>query len=174
LLDLGVGTGAIGLSLLDELRGRGVPAHLIGIDLSREALDLATHNAKKHGLMSVTFCHGSWYQPLDDSLRGTFDLITANPPYIGEDDFASLDPVLRHEPRSALVAASSHGVPGLADIAYIIDGAPQWLRPGGSLVLEHGFDQRDAVLSVARAAGATSCEDWDDMAGNPRILVATW
>lgn len=171
ILDLGCGSGAIGLSLLDELRSRGVPASLVALDESLDALAVARRNALKHGLHAVSFVHSTWFEALDVALEGRFDLIVSNPPYVGEHEMDDLDPVLGFEPLGALVAPDSSGVSGFEDLAIIIAQSPRWLRPGGVLVCEHAERQRDAVLSASAAAGFDA-HDLDDMAGHPRILVA--
>ncbi|MGC2167613.1 MAG: peptide chain release factor N(5)-glutamine methyltransferase [Acidimicrobiales bacterium] len=172
IVDLGAGTGAIGLSLLGELMSRGVLASLIAVDESSEALALARQNARKHHLSAVSFVHSSWFGSLDPSLKGRVDLVVANPPYVDAAEFSTLDPVLRYEPRGALVADSVGGVRGFADLEVIICESYQWLAPTGVLVCEHGDTQRDAVLNAARAAGYLEMNDLDDMAGLPRVLVA--
>ena len=172
ILDLGCGSGAIGLALLDELRGRGVAATLIALDASRDALEVARCNALAHHLSAVSFVRSTWFDDLDPSLAGRLDLVVANPPYVGASELDSLDPVLRHEPRSALVADDAGGVSGFADLAEIIARAPAWLAPGGALVLEHGEAQGEAVLAAAARAGLVNLVDHPDLAGRPRVLVA--
>ena len=103
---------------------------------------------------------------------GRIDLIVANPPYVGEDEFETLDPVLRHEPRGALVAGDARAVAGFADLETIITEAPGWLATHGVLICEHGSTQRDAVLEQARVAGFREADDLSDMAGLARFLVA--
>ena len=172
IVDLGCGSGAIGLALLSELRDRGVVATLIAVDESTDALDVAKRNALKHRLHAVSFVESSWFARLDTSLRRRVDLIVANPPYVGAEEFESLDPVLRHEPRSALVAPSARGIEGLEDLETIVVGAREWLNDGGALVAEHGCDQRDIVLELAREAGFAHVFGLDDLTGHPRMLVA--
>jgi len=172
IVDLGTGSGAIGLSLVSELLTRGVAASLIAIDESSDALALARQNARKHRLDAVTFIHSSWFGSLDASLRGRVDLIVANPPYVGEVEFGGLDPVLRHEPRSAIVAADAADVAGFDDLDIVIREAHAWLSTGGVLVCEHGDSQRRAVLELTDVMGYRFVEDLDDLSGRPRILVA--
>jgi release factor glutamine methyltransferase len=171
ILDLGCGSGAIGLSLLDELRSRGLTASLVAVDESLDALAVARRNALKHGLHAVSFVHSSWFESLDSALEGRFDLIVSNPPYVGERELGGLDPVLGYEPPGALVAPDASGVVGFEDLSIIIANSPRWLKPGGVLVCEHGNKQREAVLAASAAAGFDA-HDLDDMAGHPRILVA--
>jgi release factor glutamine methyltransferase len=172
IVDLGTGSGAIGLSLVSELLARGVAASLIAVDESSDALALARQNARKHRLDAVSFVQSSWFDSLDTSLRGRVDLIVANPPYVGEVEFGDLDPVLRHEPRGAIVAADASGVAGFADLEIVIREAYAWLSPGGALVCEHGDTQREALLELTVEVGYNFVEDLDDLAGRPRILVA--
>jgi release factor glutamine methyltransferase len=172
MMDLGCGTGAIGFSIAQELSSAGVEVELYCVDLSEEALALARENAVRSDLKNVNFIHSSWFDAVNQELAGRFDLITANPPYVGEVEFATLDPILRHEPLMAIVSPSSDEVPGFKDLAEIIASAPQWLSSSGVLVCEHADIHRDAVLKVATNAGFRSVEDFDDLAGKPRTLVA--
>jgi len=172
IVDLGCGSGAIGLALVSELGERGVVATLVCVDESDDALAVARRNALKHALRSVSFVRSSWYRDLDASLAGHVDLIVANPPYVGAAEFQGLDPVIAYEPRDAIVAADARGVAGFADLELVIEGATRWLAPEGMLICEHSNEQRDAVMACATAAGFASVEDFNDMAGHPRVMVA--
>jgi release factor glutamine methyltransferase len=99
--------------------------------------------------------------------------MVTNPPYVGGDDFEDLDPVLRYEPLGALVAPDNHGYAGFDDIATILDQGLEWLRPGGVLVMEHGDQQREAILGYATARGWSNVRDLDDLSGRPRIFVGS-
>jgi release factor glutamine methyltransferase len=123
-------------------------------------------------LDAVSFVQSSWFDSLDESLRGRVDLIVANPPYVGERDFRDLDAVLRHEPRGAIVAADAAGVAGFADLDVVIRQAHAWLAPGGALVCEHGDTQREALLELTVEMEYRFVEDLDDLSGRPRVLVA--
>ena len=171
ILDLGCGSGAIGLSLLQELDNRGITASLIAVDESLDALAVAKRNALKHNLLRVTFVHSNWFEGLDGSFAGSFDLIVTNPPYIAESEMANLDAVLDFEPRTALVAGDEEG-PGLSDLATILREAPRWLNATGVVLAEHGHTQGDALIALARKAGLVNVRDVADMAGHPRILIA--
>ncbi len=172
ILDLGCGSGAIGLSLLVELAQRHVTATLVCVDESNEALNVARSNAHKHGLDDVTFVESSWFDALDASLHGTIDLIVANPPYVSAAEFEILDPVLRHEPLGALVADDSSSAAGFSDVETIVRNSPPWLSHDGLLICEHGNMQRGAALLAAREAQFRHVADLDDLFGNPRFLVA--
>jgi release factor glutamine methyltransferase len=172
ILDMGCGSGAIGLALLMELAQRSITASLTCVDESDDALAVARSNAHKHGLENVAFVASSWFDAVDPSLRGTIDLIVANPPYVSAAEFETLDPVLRHEPLGALVADDSALAVGFADVETVIRDSAQWLSHRGLLICEHGNMQREATLHAAREAQYTNVVDLDDVSGNPRFLVA--
>ena len=115
----------------------------------------------------MTVLEGSWYSALPDDRRATFDVIVSNPPYVATDD--EVDAVVRDwEPLDALFA----GVDGLDDLRTIIAGAPAWLAPGGSLVLEMAPTQISAVADLARVAGAVEVDVRRDLSGRDRAIVA--
>lgn len=172
IVDLGCGSGAIGLALLFELRRLDVRATLVAVDSSRDALEVTRSNAAKHDLGAITTVHSSWFDALDPSLLGRVDLIVANPPYVGAAEFATLDPVLGFEPFGALVSKDSAQTQGFADLEVIIGGASPWLVAGGHLICEHGNMHRAAALQAARSAPFADVQDHDDMFGNPRFLIA--
>jgi release factor glutamine methyltransferase len=172
IVDLGTGSGAIGLSLLAELAERGVAGSLVAVDESPGALDVARRNAAKHRLYAASFVRSSWFSALDVSLRGRVDLVVANPPYVGEAEFESLDPILRYEPYDALVAGDARGVAGFSDLETIISEALTWLSANGVLVCEHANTHRDAASELAQSVGFREVDDLVDMAGLSRILVA--
>lgn len=160
-LDLGTGTGAIALALASE-RPRW---SLSAVELNREAARLAGTNASNLGL-DLNVLQGSWFEPV----AGTFDLIVSNPPYIDPQDKHLSEGDVRFEPESALVA-SDHG---LADLKLIIEQAPDYLEPGGWLLLEHGYDQAEQVCEYLRMRGFLEVENRRDLGGNPRISGGKW
>ncbi len=172
VVDLGCGSGAIGLSVVTELAARGVTSALVGVDRSSDALEVARANALKHSVLSASFVRSSWFDDLDPSLRARVDLVAANPPYVAADELSSLDPVLAYEPRGALVSGDADGVAGFADVARVLDGAREWLARGGHVVVEHGEAQGAAATARARARGYVDVVDHLDLAGRPRVLVA--
>lgn len=153
LIDLGTGSGAIALALQHARPDAQVRA----VDASADALAVAQANAQRLQL-SVHFHQGSWLQ----GSPGPFDLIVSNPPYIAEGDPHLA--ALRHEPRQALTA----GADGLDDIRTIVRQAPDCLRPGGWLLLEHGHDQARAVRALLQAAGFQDVQSRRDLQGIER------
>ena len=161
VVDLGTGSGAIALALKHSRPDAQVHA----VDASTDALQVAQANATCLGL-AVQFHAGSWLSPFaDDAL---FDAIVSNPPYIANAD-AHLA-ALTHEPLSAL--ASGHD--GLDDLRVIVHQAPNHLKPGGWLLLEHGYDQAQAVQDLLGNAGFTQVQSHADLAGILRCSGGRW
>lgn len=156
VVDLGTGTGAIGLSLSLARPGW----HVTLVDLSECALQVAAENARRLGAV-VTCLPGSWLSPCS----GPFDLIISNPPYIEESDHHLDEGDVRFEPRSALVASNK----GLADLAAITQQAAGKLVAGGWLLLEHGFEQGEAVRALLTQAGFVQVSTERDLGGNDRV-----
>lgn len=166
VVDLGTGSGAIGLSVLHESEVGSVMVHMT--DASADALDVARANSAGIGRAATgaRFAHGSWFDALDVSMRGNVDVIVSNPPYIATDD-DELDAAVRDwEPLSALIS----GHDGLEDLRTIIGGAHEWLRPGGMLVVEIGHTQAPAVIELYHVSGFTGVEVRRDLAGRDRFV----
>lgn len=163
--DLGTGSGAIALSIAAERPGTDV----WGVDASADALAVARANCAGLGRVtrSVRLVHGSWFDALPEDLRGELGVIVSNPPYVADGD-ALPDVVARWEPTSALRA----GPDGLDDIRTIVAAAPDWLAPGGAVVVEHAPDQSAEVRRLASAAGLTEARTGADLSGRDRYLVA--
>lgn len=163
--DLGTGSGAIGLSMAEELPHDGTTVWMT--DASPDALDVARANLAGIGTAAsnVRVAEGSWFAPLPT--LPAFDLVVSNPPYVAE---ASTDIELLvsdWEPGSALFA----GPDGLDDLRTIIIESPAWIRPGGWLVLEHGFDQGGPVRSLLHDSGFVDVETRQDLAGLDRCSL---
>src|SRR5215469_8905383 len=158
VVDLGTGSGAIALALARERPHWRVTA----TDISMEALAVARANAAELQLAGIDFRHGSWFAPLGGA---RFDLIVSNPPYVAADDAALEDPALAHEPRLALTP----GVDALRCLREIAGAAPQYLEPGGWLLLEHGAAQAAAVRHELVLAGCRYVRSHRDLAGHERI-----
>lgn len=166
--DLGTGSGVIGLSLAAELPLGGTTVWLT--DVSSDALDVARANLAGLGrsAANVRVAEGSWFDALPDDLQGRLDLVVSNPPYIAVDDPEVEHSVREWEPHVALFA----GADGLTAYREIAAGAPQWLTPGGWLVLEIGHTQSEAVAELLRHAGFVDVTVHPDLAGHPRVLTA--
>jgi len=164
LVDLGTGTGAIALALASERPQWQV----LATDIYPATLAVAQANAIKHDLNHVTFLCGAWYVAFTGHAIEKFDLVVSNPPYIDALDEHML--ALGAEPERALVAADQ----GLADIAHIIQFANQWLKPKAWLVLEHGFQQADAVQALFKQAGFSQIRTVKDYAGNDRVSLGQY
>ena len=162
VLDLGTGSGAIALAIAKERPFAVITA----TDDSAPALAIARENALRLGLERVKFLNGNWYQPL---AAQKFNLIICNPPYIAvADPHLDLGDVA-YEPRSALTP----GGDGLGAYSAIVSGASAHLEANGYLMLEHGFDQRTPLQKLLSTAGFEVIDACNDLAGKPRVLVAS-
>ena len=163
IADLGTGTGAIALAVAKERPG----CHIIATDKSATALQVAEENARLNRISNVTFKQGDWLAAVTG--EPPFEMILSNPPYIKEDDPHLQQGDVRFDPDSALHA----GAEGLDDLQQIIEQALPHLKPGGWLLLEHGYDQEAAVQALLRQAGYEQVEDYRDLAGQPRVAVGS-
>ena len=166
LVDLGTGSGAIGLSLLHELPLGAATVWMT--DESEDALHVARANAAGIGRPAIgaRFAHGNWCDALPAELVGVCDVVVSNPPYIAEGDAEVEASVLQWEPSDALFA----GVDGLEDIAQIVQTAPKWLAAGGMLVTEMGYTQASAIQQLFNAAGFTHVTVHQDLTGRDRFV----
>ncbi len=156
VLDVGTGSGAIALALADEHAG----ARVVGVDSSEAALALAAENVRRTGLGDrVELVHGY----LVAGLAGPFDLVVSNPPYVLEDELASLEPEVRdHDPREALVAS------GVGEA--LAGAARDVLRAGGRLVLEVGDGGAERTAGLLRSLGYRDVTVTPDLAGVERVV----
>lgn len=166
--DLGTGSGAIGLALLDELAPSSVEVWMT--DASPDALDVARANAVGLGVRGAgaRFATGEWFDALPADLRGRLDVVVSNPPYIAIDDPAVEPSVRDWEPAVALYS----GHDGLDAVRCIVNGAHAWLRPGGLLALEIGHAQGGEVVGLMHAAGLLQASVTRDLAGHDRYATA--
>lgn len=157
VVDLGTGSGAIALAV----RHARCDAAVFATDISAAALEVARTNATRLGL-SVSLLSGAWWAALGDR---RFHLALSNPPYIagGDPHLAAL----RHEPMLAL----SPGGDGLAALRQIVDGASDHLEPGGWLLLEHGYDQSEAVRTLLHEHDFSGIETRRDLGGRQRCTA---
>lgn len=158
VLDLGTGSGAIALALAHARPD----IEVLGCDASTKALAVAHANAQQLAIANAAFIHSDWFEAFTTQ---KFNIIVSNPPYI-----AAVDPHLargdvRFEPISALVS----GHDGLHDIRHIAAHAPDYLKPGGWLLLEHGYDQAAQVRELLQQAGFDDVFSACDLAGIERV-----
>jgi len=164
--DLGCGSGAIGLSLAAER----VDVEVICTDVSAEALAVASANLAGLGRPAarVRLAEGSWYEALPPEARGCFDVIVSNPPYVADGSDSLPREIADHEPPVALYS----GRTGLEATEEILAGAPEWLAPGGAVVLELSDGTAGRVERLATSAGLAEVAVHPDLAGTDRVLVA--
>jgi release factor glutamine methyltransferase len=165
-LDLCTGSGCVAVSLARERP----TSKVFAIDVSAEALVVATDNALRLGaIFQMSFLEGDLFEPLGPFAGLKFDLITANPPYITDADFATLPVDVRtFEPRVALTG----GPDGLDVMRKVIEGARGWLRPGGVLAVEMGAGQAEGVTTLFGAAGFSEIAVDRDYGGHARVVSA--
>jgi release factor glutamine methyltransferase len=163
IADLGTGSGAIALALATERPEWRV----LATELSDQALQVAAANAARLQLRNVTALRCNWLQGFAPA---QFDLLISNPPYIASEDAHLGAGDLRFEPTTALCA----GVDGLEALRCIVAQAPRALRSAGWLLLEHGYDQADAVQSLLREAGFEAVASRRDLAGQQRASGGRW
>jgi release factor glutamine methyltransferase len=166
--DLGTGSGAVGLALLDESPLGSLTVWMT--DASQDALDVARANAAGLGRRAggARFALGSWFEALPVEMRGMFDVIVSNPPYIAVGDAEVEEQVRAWEPHGALFA----GDDGLDAVRTIVSGARDWLAPGGVLALEIGHTQARAVSELMRENGFVDVSVCRDAAGRNRVVVS--
>jgi len=161
VLDLCAGSGAIAIALAKELPA----ATIVATDVSEAAAALARRNAERNGFADrIEVRRGDLWEPVAGEM---FDLITANPPYIASAVIPTLAAEVKREP----VIALDGGADGLAFYDRICAKAREHLVAGGALVVEHGYDQAEAVRARFEAAGLTGVTLVHDLAKNPRV---TW
>ncbi len=164
ILDLCTGSGCIGISLE---RLAPVPVSVLGADISGEALSVARENSRRLNCTQFELCRSDLF----DRIEGTFDLIVSNPPYIPSAVIETLDEEVRlHEPRLALDGESD----GLAFYRRIVKESVRFLREGGRIYLEIGYDQGAAVRELLSAGGFSDIRIIRDLSGLDRVAAAAW
>lgn len=158
VVDLGTGSGAIAIALASERPNWNI----IATDFSEQALNVAQQNADTLKLKNIEFRQGNWFEPLTGL---SFDIIVSNPPYIPSNDPHLNQGDVRFEPLSALAS----GIEGLDDIEIICRQAAAHLKPGGLLMIEHGYDQAEKILHIFNKYGYSCISQHQDIANTPRI-----
>jgi release factor glutamine methyltransferase len=163
VVDVGTGSGAIAVAVAHQLPQTRVTA----TDISAEALAIACENAARNGVVErIRFLQGDLLAPVSGE---RFDVVASNPPYVSTDDRPSLDVEVREfEPATALFA----GADGLQIYTRLIPQAAEALVPGGHIVLEIGYGQRDAISHLLTASGFEDVEFVPDLQGIARVAVA--
>jgi len=161
LLDLGTGSGAIALAIATERPLCKITA----TDISASALAVAEENARTHQIKNIHFIQSSWFENIPPQ---QFDMIVSNPPYIREKDEHLSEGDVRFDPISALTS----GEDGLDDIRTIIQLAPAFLRANAMMLIEHGYDQAQAVQQIYAESNFTNIQNFTDYASHARVTVA--
>lgn len=157
VLDLGTGSGNVGLALAHETN-----CDITLVDLSIDALSVARQNANTYGIQAQ-YIQSNWFEKISD----TFDVIVSNPPYLSIHDRYLEEGDLCFEPRLALES----GPEGLEALGEIIGESPQFLRRGGVLAVEHGFDQATDVRHMFENSGFIEIQEYCDLNGLPRVML---
>ena len=167
IVELGTGSGAIALALVNELPD----AEVWATDASEDALAVARANlaGAGTGATRMRLAHGEWFAALPAELEGKVRIAVSNPPYVSEAEVPTLPrEVADHEPRAALVS----GPTGLEAVEQILRDAGRWMQPGGAVVLEIAPHHAEVASEFARGAGYEEITVHPDLTGRDRVLVA--
>ena len=163
VLDLGTGTGAIALALGSEMPSWQITA----VDRVSDAVALATRNQQRLAINNVHVKQSNWFSELHGE---KFNLIVTNPPYIESSDIHLNQGDVRFEPLSALVADDC----GMSDIKQIITQSRDYLLSSGYLLIEHGFEQGEAVRHFFEKMAFVNIKTVKDLGNNDRVTLALW
>lgn len=168
MMDMGTGSGAIILSIVNYFKDKQLD-HLIDFiatDISHHALEVARLNASKLNMNQIQWIQSDWFEALSD--QGSFDVILSNPPYIAKDDRHLLEGDLRFEPQIALTDHQD----GLLAYRTLANQCQSFLHPGGTLIVEHGYLQKESIHSIFQVNGFKSIHTLKDLAGHERVTIA--
>ncbi|MDU5251554.1 peptide chain release factor N(5)-glutamine methyltransferase [Anaerococcus vaginalis] len=160
ILDIGTGSGAISLALSKNLKD----SKIIGVDISKKAIDIANENKIKLNINNVEFKESDIFSNIEEK----FDIIVSNPPYINKEDFEKLDNKLYYEPQNALYG----GEDGLYFYKKIIKNAKNFLNKNGKIYLEIGYDQKDSISDLLEEYGYKQIKSYKDFNDFDRIIKA--
>lgn len=163
ILELGTGTGIIGISLALERP----KAAILATDISSAALDIARHNAKRHQITNIRFLSSNWFESIP-SVK--YDIVISNPPYVADEDPHLAQGDLVFEPGIALRS----GPLGMDALTRIADCARKWLKPDCHLLLEHGYRQAPDLNTLLTRLGYRNTTTQTDLQGHPRATQSTW
>lgn len=163
VMDLGTGTGAIGMALASEKPSW----HILAVDQSLAAVSLAQRNQQNLNLPNVKVIQSDWFQGVDNT---GYHLIVSNPPYIDASDPHLVEGDVRFEPLTALVAEDE----GLADIRHILHQGQAYLLPAGWLLIEHGYRQGAAVYQLFSEFGYQNINTLQDFGYNDRVTLGQY
>ena len=159
ILDLGTGSGAIGIVLGNKFKN----ANILLSDISLNAIDIAKKNILRHKLRNISVIQSDWFTKIP---KKKFEVIVSNPPYIDKSDVHLKDKALIYEPQEALISKQE----GYADIIEIIKISPKFLKPNGTLYIEHGYNQHKKVHQLFLDNNFIKIEKNEDLNG---IIRAT-
>jgi len=177
ILDIGCGSGVIGLTLFLELNDY-LP-NLTLLDVSKDALSLTKENAVSltdstqtdtAHLPSITYLESDLWENIQPDAAGTFDIIVSNPPYIPEADAPTLSKEVHHDPTLALYSPQN----GMQHISTIVEQAPHYLKPDGMIALEIGIHQAKETEQLMQQAGLSNVHTHSDLSGIQRFPTAIW
>ncbi len=153
ILELGTGSGIISIVLQKELSNPDITA----VDISEEALNIAKMNAEKHEISDIRFVVSDWFSEI---MNEKFDLIISNPPYVDRSKLSNEELFgIDMEPEIALYSEND----GTSDLEFIIKKSPDYLKDGGWLILEHGYDQSSFCVSEMKTAGYSRINNSKDI-----------
>lgn len=160
ILDIGTGSGAISLALSKNLKD----SKILGVDISKDAIDLANENKIKLNINNVEFKESDIFS----NIKEKFDIIVSNPPYINKEDFDILDKKLYYEPKNALYG----GEDGLYFYKEIIKNAKNFLNKNGKIYLEIGYNQKESIINLLKEYGYKNIKAYKDFNDFDRIIKA--
>ncbi|MEY3337435.1 MAG: peptide chain release factor N(5)-glutamine methyltransferase [Pseudomonadota bacterium] len=163
ILDLGTGSGAIAIAIAHERPGWRVSA----VERSTAALAVARRNASRHAVANLELLQGDWFTPVSGR---RFEVVVSNPPYVSAGDPLLSGDSLRHEPREALTP----GADAFRDLSHLVDEAPRHLERGGTLLLEHGARQGEALRRILVSRGFAHVVSLPDLSGQERVTEGRW
>lgn len=167
IIDMGTGSGAIALALAADRPCSEVWA----VDIAEEALNVAKYNAMHLELNNVHFIRSNLFNDFSPTqLAIKVSMVVSNPPYLAENDEYLLLGDLPFEPRHALVS----GKTGLEVIQKLVEDSPQFLKPAGWFLCEHGYAQGKAVRTLFQQRGYENVQTWRDLAGQERVTGGQW